>query len=104
MNLLLTILVAAAGSYLFYKFRIPAGALIGAIIFSAALNIITGVGTFPGFMKTVLQAVAGAFIGRGYSDVFHHGALFHPGGTHAFQSDTAGPGYCFGLRYACRSQ
>ena len=55
MNLLLTILVAAAGSYLFYKFRIPAGALIGAIIFSAALNIITGVGTFPGFMKTVLQ-------------------------------------------------
>lgn len=42
MNLLLTILVAAAGSYLFYKFRIPAGALIGAIIFSAALNIITG--------------------------------------------------------------
>ncbi len=91
MNLLLTILVAAAGSYLFYKFRIPAGALIGAIIFSAALNIITGVGTFPGFMKTVLQAVAGAFIGqrvtrndlaelatdigRGYSDVFHHGAF-----------------------------
>ena len=64
MNLLLTILVAAAGSYLFYKFRIPAGALIGAIIFSAALNIITGVGTFPGFMKTVLQAVAGAFIGQ----------------------------------------
>ena len=64
MNLLLTILVAAAGSYLFYKFRIPAGALIGAIIFSAALNIITGVGTFPGFMKTVLQAVAGAVLGQ----------------------------------------
>lgn len=64
MDLLFTILVATAGSFLFYKLRIPAGALIGAIIFSAAFNIFTDLGTFPGFMKTALQAIAGAFIGQ----------------------------------------
>lgn len=64
MNLILTILVAAMGSFLFYKLRIPAGALIGAIIFSAAFNIFTDMGSFPAFMKTALQAIAGAFIGQ----------------------------------------
>lgn len=63
-NLCLTILIAAAGSWLFYKLKIPAGALIGAIIFSAAFNIMTGLGEFPPAMKTVLQAIAGAFIGQ----------------------------------------
>lgn len=64
MNLILTILVAAFGSVLFYKMKIPAGALIGAIIFSAAFNIFTDLGAFPAFMKTALQAIAGAFIGQ----------------------------------------
>lgn len=63
-NLLLTVLVAAAGSYLFYKLKIPAGALIGAIIFTAVFNILTDFGSFPGIMKTVMQAIAGAFIGQ----------------------------------------
>lgn len=62
-NLLLTVCVAATGSCLFYKMKIPAGALIGAIIFSAVFNIFTDLGTFPRIMKTVMQAVAGAFIG-----------------------------------------
>lgn len=63
-NLLLTVLVAAAGSYLFYKLKIPAGALIGAIIFTAVFNILTDMGSFPGIMKTVMQAIAGSFIGQ----------------------------------------
>lgn len=62
-NLLLTVCVASAGSYLLYKLKIPAGALIGAIIFSAAFNLFTSFGTFPKVMKTIMQAVAGAFIG-----------------------------------------
>lgn len=64
MNLILTICIAALGSYLFYKMKIPAGALIGAIVFSAALNIFTDLGSFPTLMKTALQAIAGAFIGQ----------------------------------------
>lgn len=64
MDLILTALIGALGSYLFYKLKIPAGALIGAIIFSAAFNIFTGMGAFPAFTKTALQAIAGAFIGQ----------------------------------------
>lgn len=64
MALLLTVLAAALGSYLFYKLRVPAGALIGAILFTAAFNLFTGAGAFPAFMKVGLQAVAGAFIGQ----------------------------------------
>ena len=63
-SLLLTVMVASAGSYLFYKLKVPAGALIGAIIFTAALNILTDLGSFPSIMKTVMQAIAGAFIGQ----------------------------------------
>lgn len=64
MELVLTILIAVLGSYLFYKLKIPAGALIGAIVFSACFNIFTDMGSFPSAMKTVLQAIAGAFIGQ----------------------------------------
>jgi len=64
MNLILTIAIAFLGSVIFYKLRIPAGALIGAIVFCAAFNILTNMGEFPFFMKTVLQAIAGAFIGQ----------------------------------------
>lgn len=63
-NLVLTVLIAASGSWLFYRLKIPAGALIGAIIFSATFNIFTDMGAFPAFMKTALQAIAGAFIGQ----------------------------------------
>lgn len=64
MNLILTIAVSILGSWLFYKMKIPAGALIGAIAFSAGFNILTGMGAFPAVLKTVLQAIAGAFIGQ----------------------------------------
>lgn len=64
MNLLFTIIIAVIGSALFYKMKIPAGALIGAIIFSAGFNIFTGFGEFPQAMKTLVQAVAGGFIGQ----------------------------------------
>ncbi len=64
MNLFLTVAVASLGSYLFYKLKIPAGALIGAIIFSAVFNITTDLGEFPTAMKTVVQAIAGGFIGQ----------------------------------------
>lgn len=64
MNLILTVIVAVIGSVVFYKMKIPAGALIGAIIFSAVFNIVTDLGAFPIGMKTVVQAIAGGFIGQ----------------------------------------
>lgn len=63
MNLIFTVITAAAGSYFFYKIKVPAGALIGAIVFSSIFNILTGAGTFPGSSKIIVQAIAGAFIG-----------------------------------------
>lgn len=63
MYLILTVLTAAGGSYLFYKIKVPAGALIGSIVFSSVFNILTGAGTFPGASKMFVQAIAGAFIG-----------------------------------------
>lgn len=64
MNLALTLIIAATGSFLFYKMKVPAGALVGAIIFSAAYNIITDAAEFPSVLKTFVQAIAGGFIGQ----------------------------------------
>ncbi len=64
MNLALTVVIAGIGSTLFYKMKIPAGSLVGAIVFSAVFNILTGSGAFPAIMKTAVQAIAGGFIGQ----------------------------------------
>lgn len=64
MTLAATVGVAVLGAYLFYRMKVPAGALIGAILFTAIFNIMTGMGTFPTAMKTVVQAIAGGFIGQ----------------------------------------
>lgn len=63
-NLLLTVAVAGIGSVLFYRMKVPAGALVGAMIFSAAFNIATDMGEFPAILKTAVQAIAGGFIGQ----------------------------------------
>ena len=64
MYILLTTITAVLGGYLFYKMKIPAGAMIGAIIFSAVFNLLTGIGEFPPEAKVVVQAIAGGFIGQ----------------------------------------
>lgn len=58
------LVAAVAGSWLFYRCKIPAGALIGAIVFGAAYQILIGNGVFPTFVKPVVQAIAGGFIGQ----------------------------------------
>ena len=64
MNLILTVTIAALGSLIFYRMKVPAGALVGAIIFSAAFNIVTDAAEFPAILKTAVQAIAGGFIGQ----------------------------------------
>ncbi|MBE6906589.1 MAG: hypothetical protein E7476_10000 [Ruminococcaceae bacterium] len=64
MNLILTVLISAIGSFLFYKLKVPAGAMVGAIIFSAVFNILTGMGCFPKLVRVAVQAIAGGFIGQ----------------------------------------
>jgi len=63
-QLLLTVLIDAAGSWALYKLRIPAGAMVGAIVFVGAFQIFSGYAYFPRIVKTGVQAIAGGFIGQ----------------------------------------
>ncbi len=64
LEILLTLAVGAVGAALLFRLKLPAGALIGALTATAILVAVSGYGTFPGEFKTVVQIVAGAFIGQ----------------------------------------
>ncbi len=64
LKLMLTIIVSVGGGLLLYRLKIPAGAMIGAILFSAVFQITTGMGFFPQIVKVLVQALAGGFIGQ----------------------------------------
>lgn len=65
MELIFTLLVAVAGGLLAKRFKVPAGAMIGAMAAVAALNIATGQAFLPTEVKVVVQIIAGLFIGVG---------------------------------------
>lgn len=79
-RLLLTISVGAVGSFVLYKLRLPAGALIGAAIAVSLLNIFAGAGWFPPEAKVGVQAIAGAFVGQriGRDDITELKSLVKP--------------------------
>lgn len=64
MDILLTAAIAILGGFIFYRMKIPAGAMIGAIIFTASFNLFTEMGAFPQECKFIVQAIAGGFIGQ----------------------------------------
>ena len=65
MQLLITLAIAVVGGLLAKKCRVPAGAMIGAMIAVAAFNIITGEAFLPSEVKVIVQIIAGIFIGVG---------------------------------------
>ena len=60
---LLTALVAIAGGYGAMRLRIPAGALLGAMIAVTVFNLIFEKATMPADMKLISQIATGAYIG-----------------------------------------
>ena len=64
LEILIALAAAAAGSILFIRLKVPAGALVGALIVSSLLKITTGIGMMPREVKTAVQIVAGAFVGQ----------------------------------------
>ena len=58
-----TIAAALAGGFLFRKLKVPAGPLVGALLFVGVLNVFTGRMFMYSGMKNVTKAVAGLFIG-----------------------------------------
>ncbi len=60
---IITLSVAALGSFVAQKIKMPAGAMMGAMISVAFFNIIFGKGFFPEELRTVVQVFSGAMIG-----------------------------------------
>ena len=60
---IITLSVAALGSFVAQKIKMPAGAMMGAMISVAFFNFIFGKGFFPEELRTVVQVFSGAMIG-----------------------------------------
>lgn len=63
MKLLITFGIGFAGGYLGLKRKIPAGAMIGAMLAVAVFNIFTGCALFPTSAKIFTQIISGIFVG-----------------------------------------
>lgn len=66
-KVLYTILVASIGGIIGIKLKIPAGALIGAMISVAIYNIFTGQGVIPNSFKIFAQILVGGMIGLNFT-------------------------------------
>ena len=60
---IITIIVALLGGLLVLKYKLPAGIMIGAMLFTAVFNSITGLAYIPSWGRIVSQMAAGGFIG-----------------------------------------
>lgn len=63
MKLLITVIVAFLGAYVGLKCKVPAGALVGAMLSTAIFNVIFGAAYMPAGLKFYTQIGTGAFIG-----------------------------------------
>lgn len=58
-----TLVAATAGGLLFYKLRVPAGALLGSMLAVAVYNLVTDKAVIPYSLRVATQILAGAYIG-----------------------------------------
>ena len=64
-RLLLTLLCALAVGYALDKIHLPGGMMVGAVLGSCLLGVLTQQSYMPSPAKTIAQIIAGAFIGSG---------------------------------------
>lgn len=62
-QLLITFFIAMIGAIIAMKLKIPAGAMVGSMIFVSVFNIIFDFAYFPTDLKTMTQIISGLFIG-----------------------------------------
>ncbi len=60
---LVTFVCALAGGMAFQEFSIPAGAILGAILAVALLNLGSDAASYPSYLKVLVQIAAGTYIG-----------------------------------------
>lgn len=79
-NLCITLVIGLIGGLTALRFKVPAGAMIGAMLSVALFNVITGSAFLPQDVKIVTQMAAGAFIGAGikYKDVLSLKSMVKP--------------------------
>lgn len=63
LTLVVTILIAAAGSYIGWRLRIPAGGLVGAVLAVGVFQACTGLAWMPVKVKTFSSSITGAYLG-----------------------------------------
>ena len=78
--ILLTMIIAAIGGLVFVKLKVPAGALLGAMLFVSLFNIISGGVFFPMQARPYVRILAGALIGSRMkkSDLIQMKTLAYP--------------------------
>ena len=78
--LLATLAIAAVGGLVFLRLKVPAGAMLGAMIFVAVYNVFTGAAFFPREAQVYIRIFAGAIIGSRMkkSDVVQLKAIIFP--------------------------
>lgn len=64
MYLIITVAIGIIGGLLFQKLKFPAGAMVGAMVFTAIFNVATNVAYLPLETKVFTQMIAGAYIGH----------------------------------------
>lgn len=79
-NFLLTILIGTLVGYVFLKFKVPGGMMVGSIVAISILNITTDIAYMPTAGRISAQIIAGAFIGVGIekSDLKRLKYIFKP--------------------------
>ncbi len=61
---LISLVCALIGGYIVNdKLHMPAGGMVGGMVFVGALNIFTGIAYYPPLLKVLVQSAAGGFIG-----------------------------------------
>ena len=60
---LLTVAIAIVGGLVFFSLGIPAGAMIGSMLFVAVFGILSGKALFPTGFRPVIQIAVGCFLG-----------------------------------------
>jgi membrane AbrB-like protein len=69
-KMLYTLIIACIGGFIGLKIRLPAGALVGSMLFVAIYNILSGSGAIPANLKAVAQIIVGGLIGLYFTKQF----------------------------------
>jgi uncharacterized protein len=79
-SLIITTVIGAIGGITALRLKVPAGAMVGAMLAVAIFNVLTGQAYMPQNVKIITQIAAGAFIGTGirYKDVLDMRFMIKP--------------------------